>query len=130
MAGTFELTDQICWMPPGWFYDPVLRRIAASLPNHMTKLRSTLLASLTDMNGGYCDLRGESLDNLLSLRVAARKTRAALEKEGPESLVIPDGFGGLQRSVTELIDMLDRAVVERLSESQGQERVNDSETPE
>ena len=118
MAGTFELTEEICWMPPGWFYDPVLRSMAAFLPSHMTELRLTLLDSLTEVNGGYCDLRNESLENLMSLRLAARDTQAAFEKDGPASLVVSDAFDGLRLSVIELIGMLEKAVAERLSAKQ------------
>jgi len=118
MAGTFELTEKICWMPPGWFYDPVLRRMATFLPNHMTDLRSNLLDSLTEVNGGYCDLRNAGIEDLMSLRQAALNTQAAFAKEGPKSLVVPDAYDGLQLSLIEFIDMLDKAIAERRSAKQ------------
>ena len=31
MAGTLEVTEELCWMPAGWVFDTVLERMAAEL---------------------------------------------------------------------------------------------------
>jgi hypothetical protein len=32
MAGTLEVTEELCWMPAGWVFDTVLERMAARAP--------------------------------------------------------------------------------------------------
>ncbi|MGE3542017.1 MAG: hypothetical protein AB7N91_31955 [Candidatus Tectimicrobiota bacterium] len=57
MAGTLEVTDDLCWMPAGWVFDAVLARIAQVLHPQDPALAAWLLAARTEANGGYLDLR-------------------------------------------------------------------------
>ena len=57
MAGTLEVTDELCWMPAGWVFDAVLEHIAAELHTQDPELAAQLLDARTAANGGYLDLR-------------------------------------------------------------------------
>ena len=57
MAGTLEVTDELCWMPAGWVFDTVLERIASELHTQAPELADQLLAACTEAGGGYLDLR-------------------------------------------------------------------------
>ena len=51
MAGTLEVTEDLCWMPAGWVFDNVLDRIAEVLYPQDTALTELLLAGVT--HGGW-----------------------------------------------------------------------------
>jgi hypothetical protein len=88
----------------------------ASVLSSVPELRSKLLGSLTSANGGYCDLRSESVETLRRFRQAAVDAKVAFMSEGPNALVVPDAFEGLVRCASELIAMADAAISERLAE--------------
>jgi len=45
MAGTLEISDDLCWMPAGWVYDNVLERIAFTLKDKDAALASAVSSS-------------------------------------------------------------------------------------
>ena len=71
MAGTLEVTDDLCWMPAGWVFDTVLERLASELHSPAPELAAQLLAARTEANGGYLDLRASDLGTLDLLLTAA-----------------------------------------------------------
>ncbi len=47
MAGTLEVTEELCWMPAGWVFDTVLERMAAMLHTQEPALAARLRAART-----------------------------------------------------------------------------------
>ena len=45
MAGTLEVTEELCWMPAGWVFDTVLEYLAAELYSQEPALAARLLAT-------------------------------------------------------------------------------------
>ena len=45
MAGTLEVTEELCWMPAGWVFDTVLERMAAEIHPQEPALAARLLAA-------------------------------------------------------------------------------------
>jgi hypothetical protein len=105
MAGTFEITDSLCWMPAGWIYDNILKSMADVLGRE-GPLGSLLLDSLTTANGGYRDARNLSADDLTLLCDAAKTLASQVKCAGPLSFAIPDGFRAYVRDLDELVQML------------------------
>ena len=62
MAGTLEVTEELCWMPAGWVFDTVLERMAAVLHTQEPALAARLRTARTEANGGYLDLRDMELE--------------------------------------------------------------------
>src|SRR2546423_5269671 len=94
MAGTLEISDDLCWMPAGWVYDNVLERIAFTLKDKDAALASLLLQSRIDENGGYCDLRECCANRFLLLVQAADDAYAQVEREGPTPFHDPSFYPG------------------------------------
>ena len=92
MAGTLEVTEELCWMPAGWVFDTVLERMAAELHPQEPALAARLLAARTEANGGYLDLRDVDLETLVLLVHAADRAygriqgERALGRRGPSLL--------------------------------------------
>src|SRR2546428_604460 len=81
MAGTLEVTDELCWMPAGWVFDTVLERMAAELHSQAPGLAARLLAARTEANGGYLDLRDTDPDTLVLLVHAADSAYGRIKGE-------------------------------------------------
>lgn len=112
MAGTLELSETLCWMPAGWVYDNTLEGIA----NHIDgELKERILASLTDVNGGYLNLRRASVDDLRSLNAALQSFIDKIVSSGPSSMHDPNFFDGFVQRLKEL----DSLLAMRIHESMG-----------
>lgn len=106
MAGTLEVSDQLCWMPAGWVYDNTLERIASFLEQDDPELAELLLHSRTDDNGGYCDIRMCDWHRLSRLIQAADNAYRRAEGEGANSFYDPSlyqGFMGQFRGLQEIL---------------------------
>ena len=106
MAGTLEISDDLCWMPAGWVYDNVLERLASNVKDKDASLASLLLQSRTGENGGYCDLRGCAANELLMLEQAAADAYAQVKREGPSPFHDPSSYPGFLEQFRTLREML------------------------
>lgn len=109
MAGTLALSETLCWMPAGWVYDNTLEGIANYIDG---ELKGRLLASLTEINGGYLDLRSESVDNLGSMKSALQSFIGKIVGSGPSSMHDPTFFDGFVQMLKELDSLLERRLHE------------------
>jgi hypothetical protein len=107
MAGTLEITETLCWMPAGWVYDNVLRDLATSLQAANSPLSCLLLSSITEENGGYCDLRDCEGVQLRQLICAARTTYSSTAQKGPDAFGDPRFYAGYMEQFQQLIEMLE-----------------------
>jgi len=106
MAGTLEVTDELCWMPAGWVFDTVLERMAAELHTQDPKLAAQLLDARTVANGGYLDLRDTGLRTLDLLSQAADISYDRIKQEGAEQFTTPAFYEGLLQQFQQFRDML------------------------
>lgn len=110
MAGTLEVTDELCWMPAGWVFDSVLERLASELCTQAPELADQLLAARTEANGGYLDLRNRDQNTFDLLLKAADIAYSRLKQEGKERSATPEFHEGLLDQFQEFHDMLHRRV--------------------
>lgn len=113
MAGTLEISEDLCWMPAGWVYDNMLERMALVLNGEDAMLANMLLQSRTDDNGGYCDLRMMDGGQLLRLAKAADDVCLQIEAEGASSFHDPSSYPGFVDQLRQLRQMLCKRVGER-----------------
>lgn len=106
MAGTLEVTEELCWMPAGWVFDTVLERIAAVLRPQEPTLAERLLAARTEANGGYLDLRDMDQETLVLLLNAADSAYSRIKREGAQGCAAPEFHEGLLTQFQQLRDML------------------------
>ena len=106
MAGTLEVSDDLCWMPSGWVFDTVLERIASELHTQAPELADQLLAARTEVNGGYLDLREKDRGTFDLLLKAADIAYNRLKQEGAKGLRTPEFYKGLLHQFQEFRDML------------------------
>jgi hypothetical protein len=106
MAGTLEITQELCWMPAGWVFDRMLERMAAELTAREPDLASSLLAATTEQNGGYLDIRGFDDAAIRKLLKAADHACRAFEREGPAAWQGPEFHAGFMVQIRALRDML------------------------
>ena len=106
MAGTLEVTEELCWMPAGWVFDTALERMAAVLHPQEPALAERLLAARTEANGGYLDLRVMDLETLVLLSNAADSAYGHITREGAQGLAAPEFYEGLLKQFLQLCDML------------------------
>jgi hypothetical protein len=106
MAGTLEVTEELCWMPAGWVFDTVLERMAAVLHPQAPALAARLLAARTEANGGYLDLRDIDLETLLLLVHAADSAYSRIKGERAQGDMVPAFSEGLLTQLQHLRDML------------------------
>lgn len=106
MAGTLEISGDLCWMPAGWVYDNVLERMASFLKDKDASLSDMLLQSRTDENGGYIDLRICDANRLTALVQAADGAYAQVESEGASSFYDPTSYPGFLDQFRKLLEML------------------------
>lgn len=106
MAGTLEVTEELCWMPAGWVFDTVLERMAAVLHPEEPALAERLLAARTEANGGYLDLRDMDLETLILLFNAADRAYGRIKGEGAQGFAAPEFYEGLLTQLQQLRDML------------------------
>jgi len=118
MAGTLEVTEDLCWMPAGWVFDNVLERIAEVLYPQDAALAELLLASRTDANGGYLDLRDVNLETLGLLLEAANIAYSCLTRAGVQECASPEFYAGLLTQFQALCDMLRTAQQARTGKRQ------------
>ena len=115
MAGTLEVTEELCWMPAGWVFDTVLERMAAVLHPQEPALAARLLAARTEANGGYLDLRDIELETLVLLVHAADSAYGRLTGEGAQGGAVPAFSEGLRTQLHQLRDMLQAAQEARMA---------------
>lgn len=106
MAGTLEVTDELCWMPSGWVFDTVLERLACELHTQEPELAEQLLGACTDANGGYLDLRDRDRKTFDLLLKAADVAYGRLKQEGVEEERVPEFYEGLLNQFQLFRDML------------------------
>ena len=106
MAGTLEVTEELCWMPAGWVFDTVLERLAVELRSQNAELAEQLLAARTEANGGYLDLRDMDRETLGLLVKAADIAYGRIKQEGAQGVTAPEFYEGLLQQVQQFRDML------------------------
>ena len=106
MAGTLEVTEELCWMPAGWVFDTVLEHMAAELHPQETALAARLLAARTEANGGYLDLRDVDLNTLVRLVHAAESAYGRIKGERAQGDAAPAFAEGLLTQLQQLRDLL------------------------
>jgi hypothetical protein len=106
MAGTLEVTEELCWMPAGWVFDTVLERMAAMLHPEEPALAERLLAARMEANGGYLDLRDMGREALVLLCNAADRAYGHIKGEGTQECATPEFYEGLLTQLQQLRDML------------------------
>jgi len=114
MAGTLEVTEDLCWMPAGWVFDNVLERIADVLYPQDPALAELLLASRTDANGGYLDLRDVNLETLSLLLETANTAYGDFARAGVQEETAPEFYAGLLTQFQDLCSMLRTAQQARM----------------
>jgi hypothetical protein len=106
MAGTLEVTEELCWMPAGWVFDTVLEHMAAVLHPQEPALAARLLAARTEANGGYLDLRDIDLATLVLLVHAADRAYGHLKGERTPGDAASAFSEGLLTQLQQLRDLL------------------------
>ena len=106
MAGTLEVTEELCWMPAGWVFDTVLEHMAAELHPQEPMLAARLLAARTEANGGYLDLRDMDLETWALLLHAAESAYGRLKGEEAQGCAAPAFAEGLLTQLQQLRDIL------------------------
>ena len=106
MAGTLEVTEELCWMPAGWVFDTVLEHMAAELHPQEPALAARLLAARTEANGGYLDLRDVDLKTLVRLVHAAESAYSRIKGERAQGDAAPAFSEGLLTQLQQLRDLL------------------------
>jgi hypothetical protein len=129
MAGTLEVTEDLCWMPASWVFDNVLERIAEVLYPQDTALAELLLASRTDANGGYLDLRDVNLETLGLLVETANIAYGCLARVGVQGYASQEFYVGLLTQFHALCDMLRTAQQARTGKRQQQAQSTEEHTP-
>ncbi len=113
MAGTLEITEELCWMPGNHFYDDILEQIAASVEGKHPELAARLLFGRAHVNGGYLDLRKSPADELGAILDAANLHLENVKATGPGYCYAPVFYPGYVRTCEELCDMLRVGLEER-----------------
>jgi hypothetical protein len=106
MAGTLEVTEELCWMPAGWVFDTVLEHMATVLHPQEPALAAQLRAARTEANGGYLDLRDMDLETWMLLVHAADSAYSRLTRDGAQGYATPAFYEGLLTQFQQLRDML------------------------
>lgn len=106
MAGTLEISDELCWMPAGWVYDGTLEMIATAIEADRPSIADALLGARTGENGGYLDLRHLPPHDLADIGRAADRAYRRLESEGPSSFRAPEYYDGFLERFRSLREML------------------------
>ena len=128
MAGTLEVTEDLCWMPAGWVFDNVLERMADVLHPQDSALAELLLASRTDANGGYLDLRDMNSETLGLLLETANIAYGCLAREGAQGGASPEFSAGLLAQFQDLCDMLHTAQQARMVQREQQAKSAEKHT--
>jgi hypothetical protein len=115
MAGTLEVTEELCWMPAGWVFDTVLEHLAAELYPQDPALAARLLAARTEANGGYLDLREVDLKTLVRLVHAAERAYSRIKGERAQGDAAPAFAEGLLMQLQQLRDMLQASQKARMA---------------
>jgi hypothetical protein len=113
MAGTFDITETLCWMPAGWVYDNVLEGMASVLSADDAGLADRLLNLRTEINGGFLDLRADDAAILATLIQAADEAYQNFERRGAASFYNPSFYPGFREQFRQLREMLRKAQRER-----------------
>ena len=112
MAGTLELSQDLCWMPAGWIYDNALEGIANIIGKSEPELQQRLLASLTDVNGGYLDLQQCDAGMLTMIETALASVIANAVSAGPNAMHDPSFYDGYVQQLREFHALLKKRLNE------------------
>ena len=112
MAGTLELSKDLCWMPAGWIYDSALEGIANVVGSKNPDLEQTLLQSLTDVNGGHLDLQSSSVAELKAIQTGLSQFTDTTVNAGADAIHNSDFFDGYVEQLRQFENLL----AERLDE--------------
>ena len=107
-------------MPAGWVFDNVLERIADVLYPQDSALAELLLASRTDANGGYLDLRDVNPETLSLLLETANIAYGCLAGAGVPGGMSPEFYAGLLTQFQDLCNMLRTAQQARMEKKKQQ----------
>ena len=116
MAGTLEVTEELCWMPAGWVFDTVLEYLAAELHSQEPALAARLLGARTEANGGYLDLREVDLKTLVLLIHAAERAYGHVNGERAQGNAAPGFSEGLLTQLQQLRGMLQAGQKARMAQ--------------
>jgi len=112
MAGTLELSHELIWMPAGWVYDNTLEQIADSIRESSPELQQRLLASLTEVNGGYLDLQRCDSTALRTIAAGLAMVTAKVISSGPNAMHDPSFYDGYVQQLRELYSLLMKRMAE------------------
>ena len=107
MAGTLIVNENDDWLPPGWLFDNVLRRISTELPDDEEVLRDILRQADTARTS-YADLRELAPDSFRLLVKIADRAYDAVASDGPSAFHDPSAFPGYIRWFDDLRSKLKR----------------------
>jgi hypothetical protein len=111
VAGTLEITEEHCWMPPGWIYDNVMERVAAAVePDHPALAAELLNARIEGGTGGYLDARCWEHARLSRFADAVELVHAQYDHDGASAFADPEFYPGFMIRLVELREMLRSAV--------------------
>lgn len=99
-------------MPAGWVYDNTLEGIAASIRDSESELRERLLASLTDVNGGYLNLQQCGSKDLTTIEEGLASVIAKTVGAGPIAMHAPSFYDGYVQQLRELQGLLKTRLTE------------------
>jgi hypothetical protein len=116
-------------MPASWVFDNVLKRIAEVLYPQDATLAELFLASRTDANGGYLDLRDVNLETLGLLLETANIAYGCLARTGVQGGASPEVYAGLLTQFQDLCNMLRTAQQDRTEKRQHQAQSTGEPTP-
>ena len=99
-------------MPAGWVYDNALERIAERIGERAPELQQRLLASLTDVNGGYLDLQQCDATVLRTIEAGLRWVIAQTISAGPTAMHAPSFYDGYVQQLREFHSLLTKRINE------------------
>lgn len=101
MAGTLIVNENDDWLPPGWLFDSVLRRLSEKLPDDEEILREILRRADTSRTS-YADLRKLDASSFKLLVSVADRAYEAVVSDGPGAFHEPSAFPAYLRWFNEL----------------------------
>ncbi len=110
MAGTFVLSDNLAWLPPGWVYDSILTGISKNSCTVNHKIGDKFAESRTDVNGGmlFLDHWTNPDDFRLVINAALEyKKQVVIDKD---QFAVDGWYEGFLRSIDDLVDLIEQRI--------------------